>query len=234
MQLQSKGYIAQGNGCGGCGGGCGGCGSASAAQPFDLCFRNGGETYAAARSGEQLVSTVALAFVDLVGADQFDSIELVAVRSSGPVVLRINGLPATFATACLWPNAGLSGLTLQLGIDGTPVNTTFVSGDDTADEVARRINAAAALAGLRYPPASVNLLGQVQLEGALTGPQGVLSAPGGTSLSALGLSSQLGVFGTGADIPVDGLYVNQFTRAKGAKSIQVSGQATLSVLVAGS
>jgi hypothetical protein len=180
------------------------------------------------------VATTAGQFVDLALCDQFASIELVAIKSSGPVTLRIDGAPATYATAALYPVAGLTGLTLIFGVDGYPVSVLFVSGDDTNIDVMRRINSAAALAGVPFLPASLDALGQVAISGALTGPEGVLTVPTGTALGVLGLSAQGGVVGSGEDISVDGLYVQQLTRAKGARSIQVSGQASLSVLVAGS
>ena len=233
MQISARGYLLQGNGCGGCGG-CGDCGGGGSGQPFDLSFRYGAQTYAAARQGDQQIATLPNQFVDLAPAEGLASIELVALRSSGPVTLRIDGAPASYATAAVWPVAGLTGLTLGFGVDGYPVAVTFVSGDDTADEVTRRINAAAALAGVPFFPASVNALGQVALSGRQTGLQGALAAPTGSALAALGLASQPSVVGLGQDLAVDGLYVQQLTRAKGARSIQVSGQATLQVLVAGS
>lgn len=227
MQLQAKGYLSSGDGCGD------GCGPKTAAQPFSLVFRNGFETYAECRSGEFSVATLPGAWVDLPLTEQLDTIELLALRTSGPIKLRVNGLPATTSTAAVYPVASLSGLSLTFGVDGYPVTAVFEAGDDTASDVARRVNSAAALAGVPFIPAEVGAVGQVVIHGQASGAQGFLSAFTGSSVAALGLSSWLGGTGKGSDVDVDGLQVLQFGRVANVVRVEVSGQATVSVLVAG-
>jgi len=227
VQIQSKGYLSSGSSV------CGDCGSKAQIAPFELGFRYGVETYAQCRSGEVTVATQPLEYVALAPTEQIEAIELLALRTSGPVALRLEGAPASVSTAAIYPVAALDGLTLAFGVDGQAVNVEFLLGDATANDVARRINSAAALVGVPFQPAKVGQLGQVEIGGVRTGAQGVLSAFTGTAVAALGLSTWLGGVGKGSDVDVDGLVVMQFGRSGSVGRVEVSGQATVEVLVAG-
>lgn len=229
-QLQIKGLIMPPSSS--CSDGC--AGSSAQGCTFDLAFRNCFEVYQQVRQGKISIATLPNVFVDLAPVDQLSEVQLLAVQSSGPVKLRINGAPASAESSAVFPVAGLTGLTLIFTVDTQPLTVTFEAGDDTATDVARRINAAAALAGLSWQPASVTTAGQVEISGALTGAQGSLSAITGTASAALGFAAFAGEVGTGADVDVDGLFVTQFPRgALSATRVEVSGTATLSVLAAG-
>lgn len=229
IQLQIKGYLYPG---GSCADAC--TGSKGAISPFELSFRNCAESFGQMRSGDYAVRTTPGEYIALPGSEQFSSIELLALKTSAELELRLDGLPAIATTSALYPVAGLSALTLDFGVDGYPVAVTFAAGDDTAEEVARRINSFAALAGVPFRPASVTTTGQVEIRGLKTGPTGVLTAFTGTAAAALGLDAFPGSTGSGSDLTVDGLQVWQFPRAGGVSRIEVSGQASVSVLAAGS
>lgn len=228
QQIQIKGYILPDAGCGD---GCAGVAPAQCAWELDL-LSSCGESYQNVRQFNYALATLPGEFLDLVTG--FAQVELLALRSSGPITLRVNGEPARALTNAIWPLAGLDTLTLGFSVDALAVAVTFVAGDDTPAEVAARINAAAALVGATSMPASVSLTGQVQISGVKTGSQGSLSAFTGTAVTALGLGAYAAQSGRGADVPVSGLLVQQFGRNPAAASrLQVSGSASLRVLAAG-
>lgn len=231
--LTAKGYIYPPGA--GFGGNCGGCADSSAAvAPFELVLGRGcgGESYLQARSGQAHVQTGVLDYVPLPLTQDFSSIQLLAVRSSAPITLRLRGHGAKAVTAASWPTAILAGQLLGFTLDGVPVALTFGVGEDTALEAAARINAAAALSGLTYYPARVEL-GQVVIEGAETGPQGALSPFTGSAAVTLGLDAFVGAQGGGSDVQVEGLFVAQFPRLGELTRVEVNGTASVSVLAAG-
>lgn len=228
QQLAIKGFLLPNAGCSD---GCAGISPSSC--PWELTFRNCLESYQQVRQGDLTLATSPGVFVDLFALGTFTQIELLALKTQGPITLRVNGEPAEAVTAALFPVAGLNGQTLLFSVDGLAVSVLFVTGDDTALEIAARINAAAALAGSIFMPASV-VGGQIVIAGRKTGPQGTLSAFTGTAADDLGLDGWLPQTGTGADIPVDGLMLTQFGRnPNGASRVEASGAAALSVLAAG-
>ena len=92
------------------------------------------------------------AFIDVACFDALTEIELVELRSSAAIVLRLYAVPATaLATAGTYPTGYGGGETLITTIDGVAVTTTFLIGDQTLDQVVARINAAMALAGIATP-----------------------------------------------------------------------------------
>ena len=173
-------------------------------------------------------------FVDLDILDGFTGIELLAAKAPtklflriGADVARVDGVGGTF------PTAFAGGETLDLTIDGTNFLTTFDAADQTAAQVAARINAAAALAGLAAPRAIVATSGQLELTSVNTGAQGSVEVVGGTGAATLGLSVGT-TAGSGADIPIQGDVVLEFPRDTDAPArIQVSGQGTISLLAGG-
>jgi hypothetical protein len=233
--LTAKGYIYPPEA--GYGGSCGGCaGDAVSVAPFEIGFRGagcGGESYLQARSGASQVRTGPTEWVPLPLTQEFSSIQLLAVRTSAPITLRLRGTGARAVTAASFPTAMLVGQALAFTLDAVGIAMTFASGEDTASEVAARINASAALAGLTYYPASVTSGGQVAIEGALTGPTGALSAFTGAAAATLGLGAFVGAQGGGSDIQVDGLFVAQFPRPGDLTRVEVNGTASVSVLAAG-
>ncbi len=226
-QLTLKGYLYPGDG------GCSSCSrsSATAAAPFELAFRNCAERYAVVRSGDAQVQTSPAEFQPLPVADSFEAIELLALRTSGPVKVRLGGQPARVTTSSVFPLVALAGAELDFGVDGIPVGVVFETGDDTPVEVARRINAAAALVGVPFQPAYV-ASGQVVIEGQKTGSLGTLTDFHGAAAALLGLMVPDQV-GEGAELAVDGLVLLQFQRTQGVQRIEVCGSASVSVLAAG-
>jgi len=87
----------------------------------------------------------------------------------------------------------IGGKTITFVVDGVSVSTTFLASDTTADSVARRINAAAALA---LPPshgavASVDRSGQVHVQG--TDPSAGQTHVSGGNATALGFAGTIGM-----------------------------------------
>lgn len=228
--ISLKGYLLHGSGCGS---GCGGGSASGCPWPLELGACGGGESYGQVVDTKIRVSTLPGAFVRL--AEGLSRIELLALKSSGAITLRLNGAPARAYSTVNYPVAGLSGLTLGFTLDALySVAVLFDAADDTATEIARRINAAAALAGAAYLPATVDsVTGRVVISGNLTGAQGMLSAFSGSAVSALGLPS-VATVGAGQDVPVAGLFLSQFPRGLGAVTrAEVSGSAEVSFLAAG-
>lgn len=174
-------------------------------------------------------------FVDLDILDGFTAIELLAVRTSAKLFLRIGAAPALVAgVGGTFPTGFGGGETLELAIDGGgSFTTTFDAADQSAAQVAARINAAAALAGLATPRATVNTSGQLAITGVETGDDGSVQVVGGTALATLGLTAGT-TLGAGADVAVQGEGFWQFPRDTDAPArIQVSGQGTISILAGG-
>lgn len=228
QQMQVKGFILPSVGCGD------GCAGASPGQcPWELQFRNCLEVFQQVRQADFPVVTVPNEYVDLFSTGTFTQVEFLAVKTSGPLTLRLNGDPAKVSTTNLWPTVDLTGQTLLFVVDGVAVSVLFGAGDDTQAEVIARINAAAVFAGATWLPASL-VSSQVQISGKKTGAQGTLSAFTGTAAADLGLDVVAARVGTGADVPVDGLWLTQFGRSPyGVRRVEVSGVGTLSVLAAG-
>lgn len=227
--VTSKGWLVPGEG--GCASGCAHA-STTAAAPFELTFRNCAEQYAVCRSGDAQVATLPLQFVDLPVTSDFTAIELLALRTSGPLLLRFNGEPARAVTSAVFPNAALAGTDLSFGVDGIAISAVFEPGEDTPAGVAARINAEAALAGASFQPARV-LAGQVEIRGALAGQGGSLTAFTGAAAVLLGLQSVAPSTGSGQTLEIDGLFMAQFRRMTGVRRVEASGQASVSVLAAG-
>lgn len=227
--VSAKGWLVPGEG--GCSSSCSRSGS-SAAAPFELLFRNGSEQYTVCRSGDAQIQTPALEYVDLPVTTDFTAIELLSLRTSGPVLVRFDGAPARVVTSAVFPHAALVDETLTFAADGYTLSATFAIGEDTPAEVARRINAAAALAGVPFMPAR-ELNGQVEIHGDKSGPLGALSAFTGSAAPLLGLAGYAATNGTGQVLELDGLVVLQFKRTQGVRRVEISGSASVSVLAAG-
>lgn len=195
--------------------------------------------YQAAQSTDVPVRVATLgaigsAWVDMPCTGGLISIEFLMLKSTQPVRVRIGAAPAKVTgSGGVFPTGFVGAETLTLTIDGVAVSVAFLSGDQTAAQVAARINAAAALAGLTAPRCVVASSGQLEISGVLTGTQGSVNITGGTGRATLGLATGI-VYGSGADHDVYGLFVNEFPSYPDAPSrIQISGQATISVVAAG-
>ena len=216
---------------------CGGCAAAAGdtlVKAIGPDCDQGYQTVVATAKPIQIATTGVLGatFVDLDLIDTLSSIEFLFLRSSAEIIVRIDA-----AAARVTGSGGTFALTgaetLDLTIDGTAFTTTFLAGDDTAAEVAARINAAAALAGLATPRVIV-VGGQLQIDGVLTGSAGSVAVTGGTAATLLGLSGTPSATGSGADVRVLGTYLTEFPRTTDAPArVQVSGSATISVVAAG-
>lgn len=223
------------------GGGVCSCDDGQGTKIVPLAFRCGAGGYASVVSTDApvQVSTVGLVgatWVDLPVTDALDQIELLLVQSQGPIALRFGADAATvLGVGGTFPTGFVGAETLTLTLDGNPLSVAFLVGDQTAAQVAARINSAAALASLPWMPASVATNGQVQLRGVLTGAQGSVVVTGGTGAATLGLSGKSAV-GLGEDVGVDGMFLAQFGRAPSAAApgrVQISGQSLVSVMAAG-
>lgn len=174
-------------------------------------------------------------FVDLDVLDGFTRIELLALRTSAKLVLRIGAAEArVVGVGGTFPTGFGGGETLQVDFDGLgTITVAFDAADQTAAQCAARINAAAALAGLPTPRATVATSGQLALEGVETGVDGSVQIIGGSGLATLGFSTGT-TAGAGADIPIDGESILRFPRDTSAPArVQVSGQGTISLMAGG-
>lgn len=175
-------------------------------------------------------------WVDLPVVQQLQAVELLYVRSSAQVRLRIGAAPATLTgSGGTFPTGFAGAETFNVTIDGVAVAVTFQAGDQTAAQVAARINAAAALAGLASPRVTVSTTtGQLAISGVLTGAQGSVAVTGGTGRTQIGFAGTPSDVGDGADVDVQGVYLNQFPRSPNAPlRIQASGIATMDIIAAG-
>lgn len=185
---------------------------------------------------------VGAAFEALDAVQDLTRVELLQLRSSAEVMLRLYALPATaLATAGSFPTGFSGGETLVCTIDGVAVTTTFDAADQTAAQCAARINAAMALAGIATPRCTV-VAGQLYLTGVSTkvesGGVGQLSfttTPGSTQLGFASAKNPTITDAQGQDVSVNGLAILEFptTGSNLLTAIEVSGQATLEVLAAG-
>lgn len=181
------------------------------------------------------VGVIGAQYVDLPVTDALSAVEFLYVHSSqlirlllGADVARVTGVGATY------PTGFVGGETLVMELDGVPLTVTFTSGAQTAAQVAAQINAAAALAGFAYLPASVATSGQLVIQGALPGPLGSVEIVSGTGVADLGLT--VGVTdGAGEVVEFYGMFMTEFGRGQpGAPArVMVSGQARLEILAAG-
>ena len=174
-------------------------------------------------------------FVDLDVLEGFTAIELLAAKTTSKMVLRIDAAPALLeGSGGTFPTGFVGGELLVLSFDGgSSFTTTFTVAAQSAQDVANEINAAAALAQIATPRATVATSGQLQLQGVLTGPQGMVTVVSGTALGTLGLTTGT-TLGTGADVFVQGDFLVMFPRDTDAPArIQVSGQGGISLLAGG-
>lgn len=184
----------------------------------------------------ETAGAIGAAWEDLDVLDDLVAVELLYLRSSAPIRARIGAAAAAVeGVAGTFPTGFGGGETLLLTIDALPqFTTTFDVADQSAAQVAARINAAAALAGHPTPRASVLSTGQLRIEGVATGKEGSVAVGGGTGAATLGLTGLTAV-GSGADVDIKGTFLCEFPRyQEGApQRVQLSGVATVKVFAAG-
>lgn len=182
-------------------------------------------------------------FVDLALLAQLTAVELLYVRSDNQIELRIGAAtPKILGAGGIFPTLFVGGETLDLlfvdpNVATTVVNVVFGAGDQTPAQVAARINAACALAGLATPRAVVQTTGQLQIDGLGTGTGASVEITAGTGAAQIGLGGTPSAQGAGADVPVWGTFLAEFgiqgTPPGVPARIQVSGNANLSIVAAG-
>lgn len=232
--LDISGQIAVQDGCGSAAQSCGGNGSPQKLQPIALsCV---GRTYQSVVSTDcPLAISSPGVFVDVPLLEQIAGIEFLFVQTNSPLTLRLNGLAAELlGVGATFPTGFVGGETLISEVDGgAPVTTTFVAGDDSAAQVAARINAAYALAGQPLP-ASVGVNGQILLCGTQTGPAGSVNVTGGTANDALGFEfgTNSSAVGSAQDVTVNGLWMVEFGNTDAVARVQVMGVASQVMILA--
>jgi hypothetical protein len=104
QQLQVRGFLLPNAGCAdGC------AGAAPSSCPWELTLRNCSESYQQVRQGDFPVLTVPNEYVDLFAPGTFAQVEFLAIKTSGPLTLRMNGEPAKVSTTNIWPTVDLTG-----------------------------------------------------------------------------------------------------------------------------
>jgi hypothetical protein len=199
-------------------------------------------TYEAAVCQQDVIATTGNPgdnFVDLAAVDSLSEVQFIYLRSSANVAVRYYAVAAVAqAVTGTYPTTFAGAETLITTIDGVAVTTTFLVGDQTADQCAARINSAMALAGIATPRASV-VNGQLKITGvatAVSGTSGLLTFSG-TGAATLGLDSGslTPTPAQGQDVYISGLSMSEFptTGSLAPTKIQISGTATVDVVAAG-
>lgn len=184
----------------------------------------------------ETAGAVGAAWQEVPTTDALDAVELLVVRTSAPMRLRIGADAAKLVgVGGAFPTGFAGGETLAVDVDGASLAVVFTAGAQSAQQVVNQINAAAALAGWVYLPASV-VSGQVQIAGVATGSQGSVEVTGGTAQAVLGFGGGNDTaVGEGSDVDVYGLFVGEFGRgqATAPERVQVSGSGRVEVFAAG-
>jgi hypothetical protein len=174
--------------------------------------------------------SVGQAWQELPCSESVDEIQLLLVQTDDVVLLRVGGeVPEITGDAVTWPVTITEGQTITFEAGTVEVAVEFEAGSTTAVSAARQINAAAALAGLTWLPATVSGTSLV-LSGDETGAGSTLEVTAATA--AVGFSAELAV-GAGAESRVCGLALLQFDPDVSPGRVQISGTANVEVLVAG-
>ena len=174
-------------------------------------------------------------FVNLDVLDAIPAIEFLYAKCNAPLVLRIGADEAVLTgVAGTFPTLFAGGETLDLTLDGVSVPVVFALTDQTAAQVAARINAVCAYVGLPTPRATVTTGGQVAIRGLVTGATATASIIGSAGAATIGFAGSPVAHGAGADVPFMGTFLTEFPVYPNApRRIQVSGQASLSIVAAG-
>lgn len=171
------------------------------------------------------------AFVECPATQDLDTIQLLFVKATQPVVVRIGADAADLlGSAGSFPTGFVGGETFTVKVDGVTVAITFTSGAQSAAQVAVQINQAAVAAGLSFLPAYVQTNGQIGLRGLATGSDGSLQVT--VANATIGFPSLTTVAGDGSDVTGRTLLL-EFDTNDPPGRIQISGNARVEVLAAG-
>lgn len=165
--------------------------------------------------------------------EELATTELLYINTNSTTfAFRIGAAPATaLGVGGTFPTGFSGGEVLTWVVDGTTVTTTFDAADQTAEQCAARINAAAAFTGLTTPRVTATT-GQLEFTGEATGRDGS-NVFSGTAAATLGLDNPTLTPSAGEDVFVSGLWVHQFPRGAGPSRIDVSGVGSFDIVAAG-
>lgn len=234
--IEVRGTISLG---GDCISGCNGTAKGKHSTPITLSGCNGKQFQTVCECPGALVLATAGAvgdtFVDIGLLEDLTAIELLYIRSTARIQVRIGAAAATIlGVAGAFPTGFGGGETLLVTLDGVPLVVTFTAAASLAQDVVNEINAAAALAGFLYLPATLDATAQVRISGLLTGSQGSVDVTGGTGAATIGFAGTPTAVGAGSDIDVDGTLLYEAPRSPNAPTrIQLSGNASVELLAAG-
>ncbi len=221
--------------------GCGCSGSDLSQKLVGLGFACSGQIYQAI-GGTDCAVPIATAgavgdvFQELPNVSSIGGFQLLALKTSAKVMLRIGAAPAELlGSGGTFPTLFSGGQTFAFDVDSVSVPVVFQAGDQTAAQVVSRINQAAIAAGLTFLPAFVQTNGQVGLRGTRTGLTGFVDVT--TANATVGFPSSVApagyASGEGSDVLVNGLTLMQFDPSSPPERIQISGSAQIEVLAAG-
>ena len=199
-----------------------------------LSFPCGTQSFGAIQSTDQFVSFSSLDFVDVNILEGFSDILFLLIQATGGTIdARLYAALAVVPTAGTFPTGFSGGETLLLSIDGgVTVTSTFDVADQSNAQVANRINAAYAIAGLPGPAVVNATSGQVDISSIKTGADGSVNIVSGTALAALGLSAGV-TAGTGSETSIASLFLQDFPVSNAPSRIQLKGTAQINIMVAG-
>lgn len=172
-------------------------------------------------------------FIELPNVSSIGGFQLLALKSSAKVVLRIGAdVAELLGSGGTFPTLFSGGETFAFKVDASTVTVTFTAGAQTAQQVINQINASAMLLGVTFLPAFLQSNGQVGLRGVRTGPDGLVDIT--VANATVGFASAAAeAAGAGADVLVNGLTLMQFDPSSPPERIQISGSAQIEVLAAG-
>lgn len=226
--IELTGSIIAGANCGGCGDG-----GSTKVQALKLACA---QAYAAAvvSTDVPLQITSPNAFVDLPLLEQLGAVEFLFAQFNTGVVLRVGAEEAILeGSGGTFPTTFAGGETVSYSVDAYgPIAVTFQSGDQSAQQVAARMNAAAALASVPFLPVTVSITGQLRIAGVATGDDGLVGVTGSVA-TVLGFgTSNRDAVGAGEDLVVNGLFMCEFNKSSAPARIQMKGTASAVTLMA--
>lgn len=219
----------------GCGGGCSSCGSGAGVSMTGkaLALKCAQQAFEGVSSTDCPVSistggNLGTNFVALPGVS-VGEVSLLYVSTQLPVIVRLDATsPVLQGVGGTFPTGFVGGEVLDLVLNGNAVQVTFDAADQTAAQVAARINAGFALSGFAYQAATV-ADGQLVINGQGSGPAATLAVTASATATALGLAGSAA--GTATDLNLQGTNLLQFSTP--VTSLQVSGTGLIDVLAAG-
>ena len=218
------------------GGSCGCAGFSSNGSPssktMGLSFSCAGTSYGAVNSSDCPISINTTEFIALPGSDAVGDFQLLSLKSSSAVTLRIGAAAATLlAVGGSYPTGFSGGEAFSLTIDGTVVSGTFTVAAQNIGDVVNELNQAAISAGLTYLPFSADVSGQVRATGQASGSDGSVRV--NVTTSEIGFTAGAEAIGSGEDVDINGLFLVQFSSVSAPTNIQIKGSAQIEVLIAG-